>query len=75
MVAKKIEISGHTRLYAVIGDPIRHSLSPRIMNSAFAANCIDAVYVALPVQEQDAALIAAAVKARLVLMAHNVLAD
>ena len=56
MVAKKIEISGHTRLYAVIGDPIRHSLSPRIMNSAFAANCLDAVYVALPVQEQDAAL-------------------
>ena len=49
------EISGHTRLYAVIGDPVSHSLSPRIMNSAFAATGVDAVYVALPVREQDAA--------------------
>ena len=50
------EISGHTRLYSVIGDPVSHSLSPRIMNSAFAAAGVDAVYVALPVKEQDAAL-------------------
>ena len=50
------EISGHTRLYAVIGDPVSHSLSPRILNSAFAATGVDAVYVALPVREQDAAL-------------------
>ena len=50
------EISGHTRLYAVIGDPVSHSLSPRILNSAFAATGVDAVYVALPVKEQDAAL-------------------
>ncbi len=49
------EISGHTRLYAVIGDPVSHSLSPRIMNSAFEAMRVDAVYVALPVKEQDAA--------------------
>lgn len=49
------EISGHTRLYAVIGDPVSHSLSPRIMNSAFAATGVDAVYVALQVKEQDAA--------------------
>lgn len=56
MVAKKIDISGHTRLYAVIGDPVSHSLSPRILNSAFAATGVDAVYVALPVKEQDAAL-------------------
>ena len=50
------DISGHTRLYAVIGDPVSHSLSPRIMNSAFAATAVDAVYVALSVKEQDAAL-------------------
>ena len=37
------EISGHTRLYAVIGDPVSHSLSPRILNSAFAATGVDAV--------------------------------
>lgn len=46
----ELQISGHTGLYAVIGDPVEHSLSPLIMNSAFfAANGIDAVYVALTV--------------------------
>lgn len=41
--------SGHTRLAAVIGDPVRHSLSPAIHNAAFAALGLDWVYVALPV--------------------------
>ncbi len=50
------QISGHTLLYAVIGDPVKHSLSPLLMNSAFAANQIDAVYVALNVKEKDARL-------------------
>ena len=48
------QISGHTGLYAVIGNPVKHSLSPLIMNSAFAYNGIDAVYVALTVREEDA---------------------
>ena len=52
----ELQISGHTGLYAVIGDPVEHSLSPLIMNSAFAANGIDAVYVALTVRESDARL-------------------
>lgn len=47
-------ISGSTRLFAVIGDPVRHSLSPRIMNAAFRACGIDAVYVALPVKAAEA---------------------
>jgi shikimate dehydrogenase len=42
-------ISGHTKVCAVIGDPVRHSLSPTLHNAAFAATGIDAVYVALPV--------------------------
>ncbi len=42
-------ISGSTRLAAVIGDPVRHSLSPAIHNAAFAALELDWVYVALPV--------------------------
>ena len=50
------KISGHTLLYAVIGDPVKHSLSPLLMNSAFAANHIDAVYVALTVKETSARL-------------------
>jgi len=34
---------------AVIGDPVRHSLSPVIHNAGFEALAIDGVYVALPV--------------------------
>jgi shikimate dehydrogenase len=42
-------ISGRTRLAAVIGDPVRHSLSPAIHNAAFASLDLDWVYLALPV--------------------------
>lgn len=47
------EISGRTRVAAVIGDPVRHSLSPAIHNAAFRALGLDWVYVALPVDEGD----------------------
>lgn len=42
-------VSGETRLAAVIGWPVRHSLSPRIHNAAFEATGLDWVYLALPV--------------------------
>ena len=42
-------ISGSTRLAALIGAPVRHSLSPAIHNAAFRAAGLDWVYVALPV--------------------------
>lgn len=38
-----------TRVVALIGDPVAHSLSPTIHNAAFAATGLDWVYVALPV--------------------------
>lgn len=41
--------TGATKLAAVIGDPVSHSLSPAIHNAAFAALDLDWVYVALPV--------------------------
>lgn len=41
--------SARTRVAAVIGDPIRHSLSPAIHNAAFAACGLDWVYVAFEV--------------------------
>lgn len=43
--------SGTTRLGAVIGHPIRHSLSPIIYNAAFAAAGLDWVFVALDVPD------------------------
>ncbi|MGD9703623.1 MAG: shikimate dehydrogenase [Acidimicrobiia bacterium] len=43
-------ISGSTRLAAVIGAPVRHSLSPAIHNAAFLATGLDWVYVALAVE-------------------------
>jgi shikimate dehydrogenase len=47
-------ISGETRLAAVIGSPIRQSLSPTIHNAAFNACEIDWVYVALDVRAGQA---------------------
>ena len=46
-------VTGSTRLAAVIGDPVRHSLSPVLHNAAFAALDLDWVYVALPVRAGD----------------------
>ena len=43
-----MEISASTRLLAVIGDPVTHSLSPIMHNAALRALGLDAVYVALP---------------------------
>ena len=42
-------ISPQTAVYGVIGDPLAHSLSPRVHNAAFAALGLDCVYVPLRV--------------------------
>lgn len=42
--------TGATRIAAVIGSPVRHSLSPAIYNSAFAEVGFDAVFGAFPVK-------------------------
>ncbi len=49
-----MNVTGATKVYAVIGDPIAHSLSPMIHNSWIAEAGADAVYVALPLQHADA---------------------
>ncbi len=46
-----LSISGSTRVAGVIGNPVRHSLSPVLHNAAFAALQLDWVYVAFPVAE------------------------
>jgi shikimate dehydrogenase len=42
-------ITASTRLVALLGHPVAHSLSPRIHNAAFAALALDWAYVALDV--------------------------
>ncbi len=43
-------IAGSTRLVGLIGDPVAHSLSPRMQNAAFEARGLDWAYVPLHVQ-------------------------
>jgi len=42
-----VEIGARTRLLAILGDPVEHSLSPAMHNAALGALGLDAVYVAL----------------------------
>lgn len=42
-------ITGHTRLYALLGTPVGHSGSPKMYNYCFETLGIDGVYVALDV--------------------------
>jgi len=44
-----IDISTKTRLFAVLGHPIRHSLSPQMQNAAMREMGLDAVYLAFDV--------------------------
>ena len=43
------EIDGDTRVVALLGHPVSHSLSPRMQNAAFAARGLNWAYVALDV--------------------------
>jgi 3-dehydroquinate dehydratase/shikimate dehydrogenase len=44
-------ISGKTRIYGVIGDPIGHSLSPHLQNAGFHARKVDAVFLPFLVRD------------------------
>ncbi len=46
-------INGATRCYAVLGSPIRHSLSPQMHNAAFQALGRNAVYLPFDVKPAD----------------------
>lgn len=43
-------LSATTRLVGIVGDPVSHSLSPRMQNAAFEAAGLDWAYVPLPVE-------------------------
>ena len=51
---KGIPISGHTRVFGLVGHPVRHSLSPAMYNTLFARFEIDAVYLAFDVHPDEA---------------------
>jgi shikimate dehydrogenase len=45
-------IDGETRVVALLGHPVSHSLSPRMQNAAFAARGLNWVYVAFDVEPE-----------------------
>jgi shikimate dehydrogenase len=50
------ELTGRTRLVALLGKPVSGSLSPRMQNAAFAARGLDWAYVACEVNDVRAAI-------------------
>ena len=57
-----MSITAKTKVLAVVGDPVSHSLSPVMHNGWIADHGLDAVYVALPLQSADAAAAIRAMK-------------
>jgi len=47
-------VSSSTRVLALLGDPVSHSLSPLVQNAAIRALALDGVYVALRCAGEDA---------------------
>jgi len=51
-----MQIDGATEIYGIIGNPVAHSLSPTMHNSAFAALGLNKVYVAFHATNAEKAL-------------------
>lgn len=51
-----MNINGKTQVYGIIGNPVRHSMSPVMHNSAFSAIGANCVYIPLPVEDIVAGL-------------------
>ena len=58
----KQSISGHTRVFGLVGHPVRHSLSPRMHTALFEKFGMDAVYVAFVVDPNQASRVADAIR-------------
>lgn len=56
MNGKIVKIDTDTQLCAVIGNPVAHSLSPRMHNAAFSAAGLNYVYVAFQVTDVEGCL-------------------
>ena len=55
-------ISGSTRVFGLIGHPVRHSLSPKLYNTLFERSAIDAVYLAFDVVPEKASQVPAIIR-------------
>ncbi|RME28554.1 MAG: shikimate dehydrogenase, partial [Deltaproteobacteria bacterium] len=55
-------ISARTRVFGLVGHPVRHSLSPAMYNELFQRYGLDAVYVAFDVDPTRAEAVADAVR-------------
>lgn len=53
---EKRQIDAFTKLYGIIGNPVRHSLSPKMHNAAFCHNGLNAVYLAFEVTDLETAI-------------------
>src|SRR3989338_4630681 len=51
-----MNVTAHTQIFGIIGDPVDHSLSSLLHNAAFEALGLDFVYVAFPVKDVEAAV-------------------
>ena len=55
-------ITGSTRVFGLLGHPVRHSLSPAMHNELFRRARIDAIYVAFDVSPDRAGTVADAIR-------------
>jgi len=46
-----LKMDSHTELYGIIGNPVKHSLSPALHNAAFSAVGLNAVYIAFEAED------------------------
>jgi len=53
---ERTSISPKTRVYALIGNPVTHSMSPAIHNAAFVELDLDSIYVAFQVEDVRSAM-------------------
>jgi shikimate dehydrogenase len=53
---ERTSINPQTRVYALIGNPVSHSMSPAIHNAAFMERNLDCIYVAFQVEDVKSAL-------------------
>ena len=51
-----MQINGSTEIYGIIGNPVAHSLSPAMHNSAFETLGLNKVYVPFPAFDVEKAL-------------------